>query len=109
MPDYIPLTAQERLGGRVHTNRSLGVPIELGAVWIHRAEGNVVAELAQSFGCATFVSENKQLLVYAEDGRALRPSIVRDVYAQLTHRIMPDFLRRRAPRSSTWMAWNDMA
>ena len=74
--DVVVLEAQERIGGRVHTNRSLGVPIELGAAWIHRAEGNVVSELAQSFGCRTFVSENKQLRVYANDGTPYQPTAV---------------------------------
>ena len=94
--DVLVLEAQERLGGRVHTNRSLGVPIELGAVWIHRAEGNVVSELARRFGCASEVTENKQLQLHDEDGTPMPTSLVSQVYAEFTRTIMPEFLRRRA-------------
>ena len=93
--DVLVLEAQERVGGRVHTNRSLGVPIELGAVWIHRADGNVVSALASEYGCESFVSQNKELHIHDEAGAALRPSLVREVYAHLSRVIMPDFLRRR--------------
>ena len=77
------LEAQDRLGGRVHTNRSLGgVPIELGAAWIHRADGNLVSGLAAQSGCRTVVSDNKRLVVYGareaaprdDDGDRLRAS-----------------------------------
>ena len=94
--DVLVLEAQERLGGRVHTNRSLGVPIELGAVWIHRAEGNVVSELARRFGCASVVTENKQLQLHDEDGTPMPTSLVSQVYAEFIRTIMPEFLRRRA-------------
>lgn len=33
----IILEAQNRVGGRVETDNSLGVPVELGAAWIHHA------------------------------------------------------------------------
>jgi polyamine oxidase len=94
--DVVVFEAQERLGGRVHTNRALGAPIELGAAWIHRADGNVVSELARSFGCGTFVSENKALRVYADDGAQYRPATVEKVYNELRRRIMPEFLQRRS-------------
>lgn len=89
------LEAQERLGGRVHTNRSLGVPVELGSVWIHRAEGNVVTELAQRHGCSMFTSENKRVVVYDEAGGAMRAATVTKVYSAFSRQLMPDVLKRR--------------
>ena len=92
----IVLEAQGRLGGRVHTNRSLGgVPIELGAAWIHRADGNLVTELAEQYGCPTFVSENKRLVVHEESGGRVAATTTATVYDALAKQIMPELLRRR--------------
>jgi monoamine oxidase len=41
------IEARDRIGGRVHTTRDWGVPLEMGASWIHGAKGNPVMELAQ--------------------------------------------------------------
>lgn len=47
---FAPLVveARARTGGRVHTDTSLGVPVDLGAAWVHDArEGNPVLALAR--------------------------------------------------------------
>ena len=41
------LEARDRIGGRVYTNRDWGVPLEMGASWIHGTSGNPLTELAQ--------------------------------------------------------------
>ena len=46
----IVLEARDRLGGRIHTDRSWGVPVELGASWIHGVSGNPIAALAAAEG-----------------------------------------------------------
>lgn len=38
--------AADRIGGRVRTDRSLGVPFDLGASWIHGVDGNPITKLA---------------------------------------------------------------
>lgn len=42
--------ARNRIGGRVHTDYSLGVPLELGASWIHGVTGNPLVPLAREAG-----------------------------------------------------------
>lgn len=37
------LEARDRIGGRLHTTTELGVPIDLGASWIHGADDNPIA------------------------------------------------------------------
>lgn len=106
--NVVVLEAQDRLGGRVHTNHSLGAPVELGAVWIHRAEGNVVLDLARSFGCPTFTSENKQLAIYSLNGSRISPRIVQRMYSHFSRVIMPRFLRRRAQLRGGRGAGDDM-
>lgn len=44
------LEARDRIGGRVHTDRSLGVPLELGASWVHGITGNPVVRLVKEAG-----------------------------------------------------------
>ena len=41
------IEARDRIGGRVFTTRDWGVPLEMGASWIHGATGNPLMELAQ--------------------------------------------------------------
>lgn len=40
------IEARDRIGGRVHTDRAWGVPLDMGASWIHGAAGNPLVELA---------------------------------------------------------------
>jgi len=37
------LEARSRIGGRLHTSEELGVPVDLGASWIHGADDNPIA------------------------------------------------------------------
>lgn len=59
---------RDRIGGRVHTDTSLGVPIDLGAGWIHGADRNPLTELAQRFGVKRFVTEEDNAAIYDADG-----------------------------------------
>ena len=59
---------RDRIGGRVHTDTSLGVPLELGAGWIHGADGNPLTELAEEFGVERLVTDPDEIVVYDVDG-----------------------------------------
>lgn len=48
------LEARDRIGGRLWTDRSLGVPLDLGASWIHGTRNNPITKLAQSFSQPLF-------------------------------------------------------
>lgn len=50
------IEARDRLGGRIWTDRSLGIPIDLGAAWIEGDRGPAM-RLARQFGLATDVSD----------------------------------------------------
>jgi monoamine oxidase len=41
------IEARDRIGGRVHTNRDWGVPLEMGASWIHGTTDNPLVDLAR--------------------------------------------------------------
>ncbi|NOT37019.1 MAG: NAD(P)-binding protein [Saprospiraceae bacterium] len=58
----IVIEAQDKVGGRLITNRSLGVAFDEGASWIHGINGNPITALAQEAGMNTFetVDENRK-------------------------------------------------
>jgi polyamine oxidase len=45
--DVVVLEARNRLGGRVHTDTSWGVPVEMGAAWVHALRDNPLVGLAE--------------------------------------------------------------
>jgi len=49
----VVLEARDRIGGRTWTDTELGVPVDLGASWIHGVDGNPLWSLASSFGIET--------------------------------------------------------
>lgn len=51
--DVVVLEARDRIGGRTWTDAALGVPVDLGASWIHGVDGNPLWELASAFGMDT--------------------------------------------------------
>ncbi|SPM38202.1 Monoamine oxidase [Mycobacterium numidiamassiliense] len=44
------IEARDRIGGRVYTTRDWGVPIEMGASWIHGTTNDPIMELARNAG-----------------------------------------------------------
>ncbi len=42
--------ARDRVGGRIWSNEQWGVPVELGAAWIHGTRGNPIVPLARAAG-----------------------------------------------------------
>lgn len=48
------IEAQDKVGGRLRTNRALGIAFDEGASWIHGVNGNPVTALAQESGMNTF-------------------------------------------------------
>jgi monoamine oxidase len=51
--DVLVLEARERLGGRIWTSqRWADAPLDLGATWIHGAQGNPLSAIAHSISAA---------------------------------------------------------
>lgn len=47
------LEARDRIGGRIQQSSQLGLPIDLGASWIHGTQGNPLVALAEKAGATT--------------------------------------------------------
>jgi monoamine oxidase len=71
------LEAQEKVGGRLRTNRSLGIPFDEGASWIHGINGNPITTLAQQAGMQTFETVDDSRKSY-DIGGILRSNTVFD-------------------------------
>ena len=68
--DVTVLEARNRIGGRVWTDRRLGVPLDLGASWIHGTDGNPLTDLAQAQGVRT-VATDESFIARGGDGREM--------------------------------------
>ena len=60
----IILEGCDRIGGRIWTDNSLGVPLDLGAAWIHTVDGNPITRLVKQFGIQTVISDLKSQWSY---------------------------------------------
>ncbi|HEX6865483.1 MAG TPA: FAD-dependent oxidoreductase [Thermoanaerobaculia bacterium] len=68
----VVLEARDRIGGRVWTDRSWpGLPLDLGASWIHGTQGNPLTGLARKLGLRTLPTDYDSLRVYDSQGRPL--------------------------------------
>lgn len=77
------IEGRDRIGGRVHTDTSLGVPIDLGAGWIHGADGNPLTELAEQFGVERFVTEADNSSIYDAAGNEVDDDQLDEILAGL--------------------------
>jgi monoamine oxidase len=66
------LEAQDKVGGRLRTNRSLGFSFDEGASWIHGIDKNPISSLAQEAGMTTFTTVDDQSKKSYDIGGVLR-------------------------------------
>jgi monoamine oxidase len=72
--DVILLEARQRIGGRVWTDTSLGLPLDMGASWIHGIKGNPLTKLADQVGAKRVVTDYGNITRYNSDGRKFSTS-----------------------------------
>lgn len=75
--NVIVLEAQDKVGGRLRTNRSLGVAFDEGASWIHGTTGNPITTLSQQAGMNTAFTDDDSRKSY-DIGGVLRSSATYD-------------------------------
>ncbi len=66
--NVIVLESQNKIGGRLKTNRSLGVAFDEGASWIHGIDKNPLTTLAQKAGMTTAFTDDESIKSYDFDG-----------------------------------------
>jgi hypothetical protein len=75
--NVIVLEAQNKVGGRLRTDRSLGVAFDEGASWIHGINGNPITLLAAQAGMNTFETVDESRVSY-DIGGTLRSATTYD-------------------------------
>ncbi len=79
----IVLEARDRIGGRIHTDRSWDVPVELGASWIHGSEGNPLMDLVQQCQLDTRPFDYDNHWLYNTNGKLVRDEVQDELDEQL--------------------------
>lgn len=62
--------ARDRIGGRIWTSDDLGVPLDLGASWIHGTRGNPITALARTANAITSATD-ESFIARGADGRVI--------------------------------------
>jgi len=72
--NVVVFEARDRIGGRVWTDQSLGIPLDLGASWIHGLKGNPLTRIAKDIGAKllptdyeNYIARNGKGVVEDED------------------------------------------
>lgn len=78
--------ARDRIGGRVWTDRSLGVAADVGGAWIHGVRGNPLTDLARAAGIVT-VPFDPDLMVRFEPDGADTPGTIDELEDELLDRL----------------------
>lgn len=81
----IVLEAQEKVGGRMRTDRSLGVAFDEGASWIHGPSGNPITNLASQSGANTFLTSDDSVEVFDTSGAAYSGSVMANAENQFNN------------------------
>ncbi|MCT7974555.1 FAD-dependent oxidoreductase [Laspinema olomoucense] len=65
------LEGRDRIGGRIHTSRTLGFPVDLGASWIHGITGNPITTLAQEWQIPILPTDFDNIILYNSQGNPI--------------------------------------
>ncbi|MCF6326357.1 MAG: FAD-dependent oxidoreductase [Devosiaceae bacterium] len=63
--------ARSRIGGRIWTDNSLGVPLDIGASWIHGTRRNPLTNLARQTNTQTIVTDDS-FIIRGKGGRNIK-------------------------------------
>ena len=67
--DVVVLEGRDRIGGRIHTSsRWTGIPLDLGATWIHETTGNPLTKLAAEVNATLLTTRYDDSIGYNPDG-----------------------------------------
>lgn len=74
--DVTVIEARDRIGGRIVTSRAwAGLPMDLGASWIHGTRGNPLTDLARAAGAQTVATRYDAALLLGPEGDEIDPDL----------------------------------
>jgi monoamine oxidase len=68
----VVVEGRDRIGGRIHTDRSWAVPVELGANWVHGVDENPLMELVQQLHLKTLMTDYEEHWLYNTKGKLVK-------------------------------------
>ena len=75
------LESQEKIGGRLRTDRSIGIAFDEGASWIHGPKGgNPITALAAQAGASTYLTDDESLRIYDQSGKEYNTDLLDTEY-----------------------------
>ena len=75
------IEGRDRIGGRILTDRSLGVPVDLGASWIHGdSSDHPIRILADELGVRTFPTDHESYHYYDHNGAPITDERFEELY-----------------------------
>ena len=99
----IVLEARDRIGGRVHTNTSWGVPVEMGAAWVHALKANPIVALTQQAGLTLVPCDYDSEMI--RDTMTARPSPAGERASAQVNRLSDRLAESWPPASISVASW----
>lgn len=106
--NVIVLEAQDKVGGRLRTNRSLGVAFDEGASWIHGVNKNPITYLAQEASMTTFETVDDQADTCYDIGGILRSSSTYDAAETELYSILDTMMNSGNPNQNFETVFNSL-
>lgn len=72
------IEGRDRIGGRIQSDRSLSIPVDLGASWIHGPKGNPITELADEIGLKRIPTDDSYVM-RGKGGRRINEMLAPDL------------------------------
>ncbi|EON75744.1 hypothetical protein ADIS_3776 [Lunatimonas lonarensis] len=101
------LEAQSTVGGRLRTNRSLGLAFDEGASWIHGSTGNPITSLARESGVETIPADDESVILYNVNGTVYQDGVRRKAERQYI-RALRAVKKNGAPSKSFQEVFNQL-
>lgn len=105
--DVTVLEAQNRIGGRLRTNRTLGIAFDEGASWIHGIKGNPITTLAEQAGMQTFRTDDYSRKAIDMNGEVYSTAVFDDTEDEL-YRILSTMMNSGNSTQSFETVFNNL-
>ncbi len=99
------LEAQEKVGGRLRSNRSLGIAFDEGASWIHGITKNPITDLADKAGMQSFHTDDLSRKSY-DVGGVLRSAAKYDQVEEEFYDILDTLMKKGSATQSFQTVFN---
>lgn len=77
--EVVVLEAQDKIGGRADTDKSLGANVDLGASWLHGGPGNPLKQIARHHAIASVGTDYSNGLLFQNDVDGAAPIEITEV------------------------------